>query len=616
MSDLDDIVEEVQDLIEDSKDNLLMMQGMDDMDDMNHTLPASLMNPDGSPRDDIRKETSPAPHNALKDGTSLFDSFFPKLRVVPLSKNEDDIIRANQIERALDWTLKKALKRTSRVQSTIVKHAMKYGMVAAQLVYLPHQKQSMLGENKLRKSAIMSFGPYALIVRNPKTVFPTFSDYGLEGVTMRTLVKASEVFDFWGEKNTKKLKKILGRKDYDGIEYVTLYDKTTFDRRTVYASPDRKESGQAEGDEVLIFDEELDTKFLPWIVRTEGEKLQPFLYPLWKAGLWDTLNVLATLRMSDILGYAMSPRSVTRTPTGEASEISYDGGQANVAQRTGEEYQQLVPPQMNQSFTQLINEVQEEINKSTLPALIGNADVPAGTAFASIRELVQLSTKTLNKPTDLAQWFYEDVYKQMLQWLNHDKGELVSFVEDRRGEGAEEIIIKGGEFDPNDLEMNVELKADIPRDDVADINAAKMALEAGLSLETALDRMGVDDPKGEIERKRRHDLVEAGHQAELFTIQSDAETIAAVKQQEALTISQFQLQQELAAAAQEQQQQDQPQDLRGELRNPETQQQFTQQRGAPGFENLGGDEFNPAVGGTPPEIGNPSGAPLAKVRDA
>ncbi len=615
MADFKDLVEEVKDQIEDNRDNLLMMQGMDDMDEMNYSLPASMKNDDGSARADIRKEISPAPHNALKDGVSLFGAFMPKLSIVPLSKGEDNIERADQIERALAWTLRKALERTSRVPATIVKHAMKYGMVTAQLVYLPHQKQAMLGENKLRRSAIMSFGPYALIVRNPKTVFPTFSDYGLEGVTMRTVVKASEVYDFWGEKNTKKLKTKLGDKDHIGIEYVTLYDRTTFDRRTVYASPNANGTNISDGDEELIFDGELDTPFLPWIVRTEGEILQPFLYPLWKAGLWDTMNVLATLRMSDIIRYAMSPRSISNTFTGESPEVDFNEGTMNVAQQIGETYQPIDPPNLNQGFSQLMAETMEEINKSTLPALIGNADVPAGTAFASIRELVQLSTKTLNKAIDLTQLFYKDTFKQMLQWLNHDGGELVAFVQTHALEGTEEIIIKGDEFDPDDLEMHVELKPDIPVDDLARINAAKMAREAGLSEYAMFDAMGVEDPRGERDRRMEEERVEAQHAAGLFMIQSEAETAAAVQQQEALMDSQFQKQLEQQQILAQQQGQEQPQDLRGELRNPETQQQVTQQRGAPGFENLGGEGFNPAAGGTPPEIGNPSGAPLEKVRD-
>lgn len=499
----------------------------------------------------VHKVVSTDPHDALRAGTRVLSSASPRISVQSMGPNEASRVQADKLERALGWQLKQASRRRrASVLRDVVFSALLYDEVVAQVVYLPHQIKALKtfkGDTR-RLEAAKKFGPFAVLVRNPRQVHVRYSDWMPEAVVMKRVMPLQEALDFWGKK-AGKLRRSLNGKEMSEMNYVTVYDYMDVEHRVVWALP--QESGGMTmsplGSElnggVEILREAHGLGFLPWVARVGGTTLAeeaehqrvPLLYSVYQAGQWETQNILETLLTSEVIAYAASPRLKVEGP-GDGVEVDYGepGRMAYVA--PGHTLTQLNPPGLDSSLEAIAERMGARIGKSTVPRVLQTGDFPSGTAYATLNLATQSGIKSLNPYKELAEESLSDILMQMLAWVKEENAPLEGFGTGRDAVGKH-FTIQPGTFEVKDLFVEVELTPDVPTDRMARINAASMAVrELGYSKRRALEQVGEGDPDVIRDEARREALDEVALELE---------------KQEKMAVGQFKLKQKIRALEQD-----------------------------------------------------------------
>jgi hypothetical protein len=259
--------------------------------------------------------------------------------------------------------------------------------------------------------------------------------------------------------------------------------------------------------------------FLPWVVRSKGmdwfdepeDRLNPLLYPLYKSGHWDTQNVILTLLVSKVISYAFAPVIATETHSGEGVDIDYTEPATSADLRTGERLQQLAPPQLDRGQTEILDRITGMIGKESVAQILQNPEIKADVPFSAMNLIYQLGANTLHPYKKLSEDSIAEIMTQMLYWLDFRDDKVISFGTERGLEG-EQIMMGKGDFDVDNIYIDVNLEAKIPAEEVAKANAAALKVDRlKYPLTRALEDMGVTDPdvaikEWEAEQRRMTEL--------------------------------------------------------------------------------------------------------------
>lgn len=571
----------------------------------------------------IHKVVSTDPHDAIRSGTRVLSSGEPRIKLQPMGPMLTDRKNANRIERGLKWHYKNAIQRRSAdAVADAVLSALLYDEVVAQVIYLPWQKKEAMAleQDISRLEAADSFGPFAVVFRNPKDVHVTYSDYMPEEVLMKSVMPVEEVVNFWGEKNTQKLiKDKKNLKDNKGLGWATVFDYTDYDVRVVWAHLHEKErvNQKLEGGGIQILNMKHKLPFMPWICRVGGTNLftsgiaqrMPLLWSLFMSGQWNTQNVVETLVASEAIAYSGAPRIAVEGPTDQV-EIGYGEIGRKAWIPPGNKIQELRPPVIDAGLLAIGDRVGNRIAKSTIPRVLQTGDIPAGTPFSALNLITQSGLKSIVPYKRLAEQALSGVYKRMLEWIDHSGDEVFTFTDTTLTEkdgGFDEVIgIEKGDFDVNNIHITVELAEDAPTDRLQRANIGRM-LKTDMNYPTSkvMEHLGEEDPAALVDEARQEREEDMEEKIKLQSM--EAEAMGEVQRAEMeknfrlQTKLQLEAQQQAQQVQQAQQQQQQGGgNLAGNLRNRQVQQQAAQNRG------VGGQGFNPGEGGSPPIEG---GAP-------
>jgi hypothetical protein len=492
-----------------------MLRAMDDMWHNRWALP-----PNVAGLKWIHKVVSSDPHDAIRAGTRVLSSVAPRITVQPLGASAAEKKQAEQIERALSWHFRNASRRRrASVLRDVVLSALLYDEVVAQVIYLPEQVDALKAfkVESSRLEAAKRFGPFAIIVRNPQQVHVRYSDWMPEAVVMKQVMTVQEAVDFWGEKAeglgeaaSKQARGLLrsafGRARKDEWTHCTVYDYMDVEQRAVWAvlqtdSGMLSEPAGGDAPAVEILREEHGLGFLPWAAKVGGTTLEsggqqriPLLYSVFKAGQWDTQNIVETLMTSEVIAYAAAPRLKVEGPS-DSVEVDYGEPGRPVYVPPGHALSAMTPPGMDQGLALIAQRVADRIGKSTVPRVLQTGDFAAGTAFATLNLATQSGIKALAPYKELAEEALAEIFSLMLNWVQHSGAALQGYdrAPGRKGEAAN---LNPADFDLSNVVIDVELTADVPTDRMARINAASMAVrELGYSRERALEQIGETDAK-------------------------------------------------------------------------------------------------------------------------
>jgi hypothetical protein len=552
----------------------------------------------------VMKVVSTDPHDAILTTVRTFATLEPRFKIAPMLPNQANRDRANQIETALRYNFKQAGRRNdAKIEWDVMMSAVLYAEVAAQVIYLPYQEKILdaMGKDTRRIKAAKKNGDFAFIIHNPANVYPEWSEYGLEGVLTARVQTVDEFRATWG----KLAKKIVSDADYDEgkVSYVTSFDYINYERRCVWGVYSDSMDIKTQGGGIKILDEENKLGFIPFAIRRWGnsmsadpkERVMPLLASVYDSGQWDMLNVFSSLDASLAIKRAAQPQYAAETPPGTSVQLDNTEpvGVVDLPQGT-RNFTPLPGQQVDQRLGTQKAQFQSGIWQSTVSRTLQTLEFPSGTAYSSVNQILSTATNALAPYKLLGQNALADIAHQMLCWIKY-YGDAYNTVDlygqyDDKTRMGQEVRITSDTIDPDALQVEVILTADIPVDKLQQINGAVL-LKQNFRIPEAelIEDIGFGDPAELAKRRDLEDYRTAYIQTDLQRIQMAAQL--EMQQQQ----MQMQAQQAQQSQAMEQEQQ---------ARMQEEQMAAAQANASPGNENLGGPGFNPAGGGTPAVQGN------------
>jgi hypothetical protein len=470
----------------------------------------------------MHKVVSTDPHDAVRAGTRVLSTIFPNVKVQPLGEGEKNREISENIEQILSWHFNQANSRgQTSILRDIVRSALLYDEVIAQVVYLPHQlaAQKKIHPEKIATNFSKQKGAFAIIIRNPQQIHINQSDWGTEAILHKQVLPIHQVEAIWGE-NADPLKSFP---NHEKLSYVTIYDYMDLENRVVWAIPQNSantlsspiENSKSASSAIEILRQPHQLGFLPWVVKIGGTSLEqqnshqriPLLYSIYQTQQWETQNILETLLTSEMIAYAAAPRLKIEGPT-DMVDIAYGepGRMAHVP--PGHNLSPLPPPLMDESLASLAERVAKRISKSTVPSLLQNGEIPAGTPFATLNLATQTGLKSLSPYQQLAEQTLSQIYTHMLYWVHQSKKSIIGYSQNREADGKP-VILKASDIDIENIYIDVKLTPDIPTDRMVRINAAAMAVkDLGYSKERALEQIGEVDARFVLQQARNEKLEE------------------------------------------------------------------------------------------------------------
>lgn len=560
------------------------------------------------------------PRDSVKDAVDLLTSVEPKLRITWYAPGADNQASADLTEEVLMWHYRRMVKRMGFIEHSLARDMFLFNMAALKVLHV----ENNYGAAKLsqeRKDQILRYGPFVLDYANPMTVFPQVSRFGLENVLQRHIVTRKELVDFYGEEN-KGIKKLKG-KNFEQFGFATVFDYWSRDQRTLYVVPQEHDNSYANPDDkgITLIHDKPDN--FAWVVERAGDETDALLMTEHLANNWEAKNIMETGAVSEVVRMMASPKYKIEGVSADGVEMDYDDPTQPAHAKPGHDIQPMVPPQIDPNLYPALDRLSAKTSKSTIPHSVSSAQFASGTPFAGMIEQIKLGTKRLTPGKRGLERLWESAFYLMLEHVQINKKPLktaVPFDGGSRAVGIGDELsdeIEGGgakltELDPEDVDINalvieVTMEADLPEEDVAKMNAAKLGQSVGLSPRTYMDIAGVENEKKETQMRRDYEIEEAEHEANKQRILMGPQ----LEMQQA----QMQMQMQAQQAAQEQAQQQQ--NPNSSAPPQEEQQQLARNRGR-GNENLRGQGADPNLGGPPTDQGNPgtSSPPIQEGRNA
>ena len=450
--------------------------------------------------DYMHKVTDHSPHDAILAGVRVLTGNPLKLKVMPALANVETKAKANEQERVLRWQLIQAnRRRTSRVENDIALSALLYGAVALNVVDLDWQiaQAKNLKADTRKMEAAKRYGRFMVNTYNPRDIHVMRSSYGVEWVALVQNRLASEIAAEWGDGASRELRDLA--KEGKWVKYV---DCMGYDERCVWCEP-----VEAEGKEIVLFSPaDHGLKFMPWVAlmggltleEAEVDKYHPMLYPLFKTGAWETLNILSTLAATEAVVQAFKKDKVVDSSQDVEQDFTDPDGVMRVP--PGVTVQQLAKQPLDPAKMEMVDRLKQNIQRATVPSVLQGGDLPSGVPFAGLNLYTQTAMGALKPPKDLSEQAMAEMFTLMLLWTYYSDTPMVARggLGSREAGAGEVYSIPPEEINPDEIYIQVELTPQLPIDKMQQVNVATLLKQLGYPNEYALEDIGVEDPAGAI----------------------------------------------------------------------------------------------------------------------
>jgi hypothetical protein len=555
-------------------------------------LPAPLSN-----YEHIRKIVSTDPYVALRAGTWVLSANDPIIKINPMSMNPKWKDWANTAERVLYWELYQASRRRpSMIRSDLVSSALSYDEIDAQVMFLPHQKKAVaqFGGDENRVKAIERYGDFIIVPHNPKTVYPVYSDYGLEAVMNVSTHLSKNVKKFWGDR-AKKLS--------DDDTEMKVYDYWDHGIRAVWVMEDR----QSEKEAVRIMEpEEHGLPFIPWVCKVGGTTLHtdpefqriPMLFPIYRARQWATVNIMQTMAFSEVITHGTSPRWNIDGAGSDNVVIDHTDPDGILATQ-GQRVTPMQAPAVDTGMIELSNFLSQAMKKSTIPEVLQGVMPPSGMAYAAMNLATQSALNVVKPYKELAELALAEICELMLLWAE-DSGATLKAWGIKKDDWGQPYEIKSTDIDPDHFKIDVELRPDLPVDRMQEITGARVLVsELGFSKARTAKLLGEEDWESMQQEKTEETLYDM--HIRNMQMQEEGEISLSLKAQEAAIMQRIQMAGQAAMM-----QNAPPAAPSGPAANMNYTEPVPSPTTPPGAEGEVPPGMNPAEGNPPPHMANPN----------
>ena len=604
-------VEIANEMIENFGQLRVMQRKLDKMSRLEWDLPA------GMDAEWIRAFKITAPHDAIKAGVRVLSGLDEDITIDPYAfeayeagDHMEAKKQANRWETVLKWQMDRATRRRAILRQDVIRSALMYDEIVGQVVHLPTQIKTIkkLGGNPNRQKAALRYGDFAILLRNPQSVYTRYSDYMLEAVMYASIKNAQDIQSFW---NNTELGKLI--EDNEAADKWILFDYVDYNRRVVFCYPgesidrinvggtiEHDEKGEVPANVIELLNEEWTMDFLPWAAVIGGTQLQaapdksrfPLLYGVLQSDQWNNSNIMGTLMLSEAIAEQARP-DIARMgiqPDSVTADYGEPGGTWDVP--AGHEIKDMPQKGLDPALREGLDRLVSDVGKATIPSVLVTAEMAPNEPFAGFNLRIQQAMGSLMPYKFLAERWFEEAYGMMLYWAKESGKGLSGYGRDKDTNevNTERFNIEADEINKDRIYLGVKLEADIPIDSQQRMMTAVQAQQnLKLPSRDIYEMLGYTDP----ERKIKEWTFE----------QMDMAYLQGVVQQIQFEASQA-IEQAIQAAQEAAVQQVQEQVQAG-LEAQGGGGQVPQEGGLPG---IGGAGFDPNQGGIPPATAAPEGA--------
>lgn len=466
----------LQDLYKDRDD---MYDEIDDARFGNWELPADLASIPW-----VLKSTEPAFAITADAATGLIANNNPIINITP--SNKDNMAITDIHERGLGWILDAASRRRkATVVEEMAGSAINYAEVCTLVTFLPSQIEKIKGKkgDPKRLEAMLRHSDFLIRTYHPRTVYPRYSEIGVEEVVLITDENPHAIVDLWGEAANELKERML---DENFPKMVKLYEYLSMDYHVVWV-----ETG--EGDErIELHNAKWNWPFLPWACNITGGELlkdtdkdrKSIHSVMYHFDFFDLMNRTRTLRFSDMVRNAGTPRRTFQSedPEATAPKIVNASGEPYEVIAATEKVTQQPPHIPDPSLQALYSELKNDLQKSTLSDLLLGGEIPSEAAFSSINLVTHSAMQAIEDARSLLSRHLANVCEIILLWIHYEQAEVFGTVRDPIDRSkVHDYLIDWEDIDPNKLYIEVRVDANLPLDQDQRILAGRAAIDAGLA---------------------------------------------------------------------------------------------------------------------------------------
>ena len=435
----------------------------------------------------VLKSVEPAFAITADAATGLIANNKPQINITPAT--EDQFTITDIWERGLGWILDAASRRR---KATIIEEmagsAINYAECATLVTYLPNQIEKigkMKGDTK-RLEAMRRHSDFLIRNYHPRSIYPRYSEIGVEEVVLITDENPHSIVDLWGDAANELKAKMAAAEDNKFPQTVKLFEYMSLEYHVVWV-----EIG-AEGDRVELWNDVWPWPFLPWAVNMTGGELiddtdkdrKSIHSVMYHFDFFDVFNRVRTLRFSDMVRNAGAPRRTFQSedPEGLAPKIDSSGGELYEVIAGNEEVTVHQPHVPDPSLSALYAELRNDHQKSTLSDLLLGGEIPSEAAFSSINLVTHSAMQAIEDARNLLGRQLGNVLEIIMLWIHYSQAEVYGTVRDPIDRTkVHNYLINWEDIDPQNLYIEVKTDANLPLDQDQRIIAGRAAIDAGLA---------------------------------------------------------------------------------------------------------------------------------------
>lgn len=422
----------------------------------------------------IKLTKSPDGRNYLLGAVRLMTATDPVFSV-PFDQNEaDGKEQSEKLEKFASTMWKAAGRiRSDPVHYDLVRSGLMYSEIQACVTSTAELVEYAKGSSKaMQRQAerAAQATPYLIDVLDPRQGYPEIGPLGLRAFYRESELLARDVLEQFGERGRQALEWGANgsRKEFNPFEKVILCDYWDMAERHVWIQGRQRPIDQAEHDLPVI----------PWVVHfVEGGRLftnpedqrQPFLYGLWKSGLWNRQNLALTVIFSVLYAVGANPVFLEKlNQQGQGVEVDLESPIGKIRVPYGADFAPLlskgiIDPAMKDALQLADQKVQEStIYSQTLGEPLGGA-----APYSMVALLSQAGRLPLTVPQRKGGWAVGDLIKTALLMLR-DSGKS------GRARYEEKAIELKPKDIPDQFEIQATLDISLPQDLLQAANVAGM----------------------------------------------------------------------------------------------------------------------------------------------
>jgi hypothetical protein len=355
-------------------------------------------------------------------------------------------------------------------------------------------------ENKARLELIAKRAPVMFDVIHPRTCYSTFDNLGLCKFYIKQKKLVSEIRAIWGKESDKALK---DKKDTDMVDYNEYWDTVNHCAwvagTQIFLKPHKLPfipvaNGVVEGSDLFQHNDK-DTR-------------QPFLYTIWKSGLWKVANLIMTYNATKVNAFGQTAQNKFTSPNEGAKtpDVDWNHPMGMFALKPGESVEPYIPNIIDPQLDKHLQYIENKIAESSMYRQALGEPLGANAPFSMVALLSQAGRLPLVPYQRMCSDILAKAMYYALILIRDGKADVKAYADS----GMVSIEPKNI---PDVFDITCDLKIDVPTDERQNAVIAAQLVQAGIiSKETAMQRwLNIQQPDDEQQKIWAEQLADSQH---------------------------------------------------------------------------------------------------------